>query len=253
MMKKFYLALVFILFFLFFYNKRQTDVVFLKKNGNSQNKTEYKSIKSLASYNLSIHLIQRFPITLSGNLFYDDKKFRLSASSFFGKELDIGINDNFLWYWSKRSKPKAIYYSDVKNLNRTGLKSALNPEWIIISLNINNNIENSKEIIKLPQGNLYLKDHNNALANGMTVGTLIDNDTVKGNYLFSNNGKMIASSEIIENQTIAGVLLPKKLHIIWYDENIIMDWHISDVQLNQNIHNNVWVMPNIYPKIDIGK
>ena len=240
---------------MFFLSKKQDDVVFLPKNENYQKKQENKKFNSLASYDLSISLMQKFPITIKGQLFYENNKFRLYASSFLGKEIDVGLNKNYLWYWSKRSKPKVLYYSSIKNLSKTRLKSALNPEWIMISLNINTNISTYKESLKLPQGNLYLKNHDNSLANGMSVGTLVDKDTdvVKGNYLFSSNGKMIASSEILENQIISGFIVPKKLHIIWYEEGIMMNWNLSKVEIDKTIQESVWSMPNISPSLDIGK
>lgn len=247
--------LLFIFFYLFFLSKKSNDVIFSPKIEKSSENIENKTITSLSSENVKITLCNKISLSISGKIFYQNGKFRLLASSFFGKELDIGLNDDFLWYWSKRSKPKALYFSLKKNLHRSNLKSALNPEWLIICLNTKNELTNIKEKISLPQGDLLIKDHKNSLENGMMVGTLIDKNTkrIKGNYLFSANGKMVASSEVLDYQFISGFVIPKKIYIIWYAEAISMIWDLADVNINNEINPNYWIMPNINPKIDISK
>ena len=247
--------LLFIFFCLFFLSKKPNDIVFSNKNEKFHENIEKKIVKSLSSENVKIFLSNKIPLSIFGKIFYENEKFRLIASSFFGKELDIGSNEDFLWYWSKRSKPKALYFSSKQNLYKTNLKSALNPEWLIICLNINNNLTNVKEKLLLPQGDLLIQDHKNSLENGMLVGTLIDKSTktIKGNYLFSANGKMIASSEVLDYQFISGYVIPKKIYIIWYAEGITMTWDLADVNINKEINPNYWIIPNISPKIDIGK
>ena len=69
-----------------------------------------KQPKNIYVRSLQIKLKHIKNVNLNVNLIIEDKKFHLMASSILGKEIDIGINENELWYWAKRSKPKGLYY-----------------------------------------------------------------------------------------------------------------------------------------------
>ena len=197
----------------------------------------------------------RMPLAIHGSIFLDGKKFRMTASSFFGKELDIGVNDQVLWYWSKRSKPRVMYFSNLENMKKTKLKSALNPEWIIMSLMVDNNQGKPDEKIEHPSGTILLSKHISHMDESMTVATLLDRDgsQAKGRYLYNSQGKMVASSEVTSRQFVQGLSMPKGLLITWYEEGIVMEWTLKTVSLNTKIGNGAWAMPDIRPMVDIGK
>jgi len=250
-MKFLYLLIIFITITLFFTPKRK--IVLPIQEINQKKYSQNKWI-SFVCNELKVNFRQNIPISINGKIFYEDGRFRLIASSFFSKELDIGINNQKLWYWSKRSRPHAIYYSDISKLKNTKLKSALNPEWIVISLCLPKEIKNVTEKYEMVSGTMYLSKHENHIED-MIIATLVDRSTdeIKGNYLYSKNGKIVASSEVYSRQLINGISIPKKLHIIWYEEGIVMDWDLSGVSLNSTINQAAWIMPNIIPSIDIGK
>lgn len=204
---------------------------------------------------LKIKLKQIINVSLSGSLALEDNKFRLVASSILGKEIDIGINDNEIWYWSKRSKPHGLFYSKLENMNKTNLKSALNPNWLIKAIGLSITKNEKSEIFKIGNNTIILNKDTNHLNEDNSVVTIIENKSNKilGNYLYNNVGRLIASSEIKEHCLVEGLILPKKISIVWYDEGISMEWTFNHMIINKKINNNVWNKPNIYPIIDIGK
>lgn len=211
-------------------------------------------IKSVSYKNLQIIIRQTIPVKLSGFLCFEGAKLRLSASSFFGKEIDVGMNDRSLWYWSKRLKPKALYYCKISEVNKSGLKSALNPKWILISTCVEQKKPEKYELIELKQGRMLISEHQNHTGAGMHVGRLYDSEQrLKGAYLFSPSGRMVASSEVTSFYFHQSKHLPRSLHVIWYEEGIVMDWHLGSPEVNREMPSQTWSMPNIQPTVNIGK
>lgn len=201
---------------------------------------------------ITITMRQRISVSLHGVMHVQGDKFRLVASSVMGKEIDVGVNDSELWYWSRRGKPYGLYFSSLDNIGKTGLKPALDPKWMLIC--VRPKMETNGEKIKVGENNMFLKEEKNHLGNKTTIGTLVSvSGVIKGNYLYGEDGSMTASSEIEEYGYLDGEFIPRKIHVIWYKEGITMDWNIRNATLDASIRDEVWVMPQIRPKFDIGK
>lgn len=258
LMRNLPLLFVFIMALLFFVPKtnRQQDMPPLKSQlKESEEGSNIPKINSMSCVDVGISMKGRMPLAIHGSIFLDGKKFRMTASSFFGKELDIGVNDQVLWYWSKRSKPRVMYFSKLENIKKTKLKSALSPEWIIMSLMIDNSQVKPDEKIEHPSGTILLNKHTSHMDESMTVATLLDRNGVqpKGRYLYNSHGKMVASSEVTSRQVVQGFSMPKALLITWYEEGIVMEWTLKSVSLNTKISNGAWAKPDIKPMVDIGR
>ena len=202
---------------------------------------------------LSISIKQAIPVRLSGSVQFDGAKFRLRAGSLFGPEIDVGMNERYLWYWSKRLKPRALYYCPIKEVGRSGLKSALNPSWVMASLCMDASKPAGAERISVGKGEMYICKHENHAESGMSIGKLFDRSNLIGIYLFAGSGKMVASSEVSSRQMVNGTSMPRSLHVIWYDEGIVMDWTLESVYLGREVPHEAWVMPPMRPLVDISK
>lgn len=277
-MKKFFLALLFfcllayLYYFLKQYKKLQPVYLFpttelLQEKPKTEHEV-YSLVKTINERNnkilnvfvenMTIKVKQNISITVHGRLVMQkDKLFRLNVwHELFGKEMDIGSNENTFWFWSKRMKNPALYYSKHENLNKTMLKTPLNPMWLIESLNMGAiNIENI-EIAKFKKFWAIIQPRKSALGESVTVVTLIDpqKNVVVGRYLYNNIGKLVASAETSDfnQEPKTGILLPKKIFIIWYEENIEMEWHLHNPKINTEINPSYWMMPNFKNKINIG-
>ena len=222
-----------------FNNKAYEIIKFI----NDQN----SKIDSIYVKNMKIKLQQKNLIfNVSGELAMKKaKNFRLKINHpIFGEEMDIGSNEQYFWFWSKHMKPSALHYAKHKDTNKTMLKTALNPEWMIESLNINPiSIENIK-ITQFKEFIAIIQERVATTGENVTVLILIDpkSQIVMGRYLYNQNEKLIASAEY----------KPNKILIIWYEEAIVLKWDLSNIKINSGIDKKMWSMPEFKNKINIG-
>lgn len=193
-------------------------------------------------------------IKINGNLSYEkEKKLRIILNSFLGKELDIGSNSNYFWYWGKRATVPALYFSKHENIKKTRLKNAFNPNWIMEFLGFN--LISGKNFVRINGDLAIINEREGTLGEKITKVTLIDekNCRIKGHYLYANNGKMTASAEITSFQTINGFVFPNKILTTFYDESLSAEWIFKNVEVNLNLNPKIWEMPDYKNKINIGE
>ena len=181
-----------------------------------------------------------------------EKNFRLKvAHQLTGKEMDIGSNKTHFWFWSKRMNPPALHYSLHEDLDKTMLRTALNPAWMMESLNVSPVSTENIEIAKFKELWATIQPRMSSTGEKVTVVTLIHptQTVVVGRYLYNQNGKLIASTEYQDFSDV----IPRKILIIWYEEGIALDWDLSRVQTNVGINPKFWMMPDMRSKIDMGK
>ena len=145
----------------------------------------------------------------------------------------------------------ALYYARHEDLSKTMLKTPLNPSWLMESLSLNEIDMNQVEIVKVQNYWAILQPRNSSLGEKITIATLIDpqRDVIIGHYLYNAEDKLVASTEIKEfNGDV-----PKKILIVWYDENVRMEWDIIDPQINVDIDKNYWQLPMMKNKINMGE
>lgn len=252
-----FLILVFIMILIIF--RGQKDNI-IHDNPKLPDKSEIsiisnKSPKSLSVNSLHIRYKQIMAVSLFGNIHLEGNKFRLTANSILGKELDLGINNDELWYWSKRSKPRALYYSTVKNMDKTMLKAALNPSWLIRAIGLSIDQNKNSKIIEKDSTTKILNVEMNHLGQNQIIETIIDSKTKKilANNLYDSDGKIIVKATISQHQMISDYVIPKKINIVWYEEGIQMEWTFNQVKVDQSINSSIWKKPDIRPSINIGR
>jgi hypothetical protein len=213
-----------------------------------------KKIKNIYLSNMPIILKQgKFFARANGELAMEkEKKFRLIIKTFFtGTEMDIGSNEELFWFWSKRMTPSALYYSQYENLSKTNLRTVLNPFWIMESIGIN---EIDSKNIEISKSNNYwiIKQNRISSNNKKVIVTIIVDPTSKnviGRYLYDEYKKIMASTEYdnFENN------LPSRILITWHEEDIKLDWNVSNLTINKELNSLYWNMPKINNSIDISK
>jgi hypothetical protein len=62
---------------------------------------------------------------------------------------------------------------------------------------------------------------------------------------------MIASTEVSNYYDINGMLIPKTMFITWYEEGLTMEWSLGQPQVNAQIPESVWQIPNYPRKVEI--
>lgn len=179
------------------------------------------------------------------------KNFRLLINHrLTGKEMDIGSNKDVFWFWNKRMNPPFLHFAKHENLNRTNLKTVLNPIWLMESFGIFPIDFNNSEISQY-KGSWFVKT-NKISANGQPIKyvILIDpkNKNIIGRYLYDQKDQLFASSEY---QNFDGVIA-RKITFIWYEENINLEINLDDYQINKGIDQKHWSMPSYEDVIDMG-
>lgn len=223
------------------------DIIKTINNRNSK-------IISLYIADMPIRLKQRNIIAkVYGELAMEkEKNFRLKITHrLTGKEMDIGSNNVNFWFWSKRMKPPVLYYAKHEDVNKTMLRTALNPAWMIESLSISPIDTENIEIAKFQELWVVVQPRIGSNGERVTVSTLIHpmQKIVMGRYLYDQDGKLIVSTEYQYSSND----IPVKIFITWYEEEIILNWDLSNIKINVGINPQYWVMPNIKDKIDMGK
>jgi hypothetical protein len=195
-------------------------------------------------------------IKAKGQLFFQkDSNIRIKIGhKLFGEEMDLGSNKEFFWFWSKRMNPCALYYSKHEDLNKTLLKTPLNPDWLIESFGFKP--IDKKNITFLQIGkNLGVKQ-SRISTNGQNVYivTLIDKDrnNVIGRYLYDCYDHILASVEFKDFRYIDTLEVPILMTVHWHEENVFMDWSVEEIEINKSLSPEIWDMPNYEPSIDMA-
>jgi hypothetical protein len=222
------------------FNKDLITSYNIKKN--NINSIYYENISStINGININSELIYEKPLN-----------FRMISKSIFGIETDVGSNDNFFWFWSKRIENKPLYYSDHKNLKKTYLRTIFNPSWMSEILGINE-ITSGKLLSYNTNYLANIQEDVNNTGRKIIKVKLIDlhKNALFGSYIYNMYDEIMISAEIVEYHLIEDNYYPKKIVINWFEENIQMNWNMSIPKINQKFNKNNFLIPNIKNKIDL--
>lgn len=189
-----------------------------------------------------------FSFRLSGDLAHKkDKFFRfIVTSKITGREMDLGSNQNIFWFWSKRVNPPSLYFAKHEDLYKTNLKTPLNPAWMIESLNVGA-IDQSK-IYASKEDDVYLylyEKRITASGEDCVFMTVINkkSEEVQSRKLMDMNSNVIVSTIYKDNI----------IFIDWKDENASMEWDVKGKQINVNLPDSLWNLPEYKNKVNIGE
>lgn len=213
-MNKFLLIFLFsiILFFVFLYKQPKYQNVPILENNSNQ---IYADI-----------VIKQGFFSVYGFVAYEKTdNFKMICSSFFGKEFEIGSNINYFWFWTR--KENILYFCDHKKVNKSRLRKIFYPEIIKGFLGIEENFEIEQKL------------YNNLIK----IITLQDNK-IKNHKIYENK-VLILEADVLEFYGN----LPRKIKINWIEENIIQEWTLSNIKINNNY--NDWNMPEYDKKINL--
>ena len=189
-----------------------------------------------------------------GSLHYQhDKNFRLIASRR-TTELDVGSNDSLFWFWSRRMRPPNLYCCTHEGLTRSGLKTPFNPLWMMESMNIKGIDAKEAKVFQYGKNKMIRQLRVSSLNELVIKETLIDPERslILGHYLYDQNKRIIASSEVTSFQNVQGHILPKSLRIIWHDEDVQMTWVLKAVSINVPINGSTWQPPPNKQRVNLG-
>lgn len=213
-------------------------------------------IKSMVCNDVEIHYSQAARVKVKGTIAMEKPmRFRMGVRSFLGEEMDLGSNDTHFWFWSKRMEPPVLHFAKHEDLSKSMLKTPLNPGWLMSSLNLGSVDAENAQLLRYKEFYGVLLSKNAPNGEPVTVLTLIKPDVpvVAGHYMYGQNGKMMASSEVKSHQQVGEHIIPKQMLIIWYQEGVSMTWELHGPQINVGINPSQWLMPSTRNAIDMGQ
>ena len=97
---------------------------------------------------------------------------------------------------------------------------------------------------------MVVKNAQNASGKKIIITTFINRDTnrVKGILTTDVKGKPLVTSEI---KSYNG-MFPKTIVYNWYEEDRVMQIDIENPNAGRRANPELWVIPDIYPQIDMG-
>jgi len=210
------------------------------------------------SCNVDIRATHQFTVKLTAVIHHEKKlRFRMLTNSVLGRESDIGSNDTQFWFWSKRMDPPCLYWGQQENLMKSRLKSPFNPEFLVGLLGVVEIDTQGASVVRHGKHIAILQPRISTNGEPITKVTLIDHQrsVVVGHYLYDQNDKLIASAEVESLLTTnTGHIIPKKLKMVWYEENILVEWTLRDIRINGPQSPSNFQMPNISTeKVELGK
>lgn len=190
-------------------------------------------------------------VKLKGQI-YSEKpnNFRLRISSIMGKELDIGSNPDFLWYWSRRDKEPGLHYAAHVDFEKTRLKSPFDPLFLRSTLGIELLSEDGVSLTDTENEFImtYSKKDSRGLPIQFSVFVSKSRKQIEGYIIRDLDGKIEASCEI---QQYVGEM-PTQILYNWYAEGRVMLMLLNRPKLNPIIGPEMWAMPNHVPKLNMA-
>lgn len=209
-------------------------------------------IKNFATRNFLVKVYQdgrRFK--LRGSLAYQkEKQFRLILMSVFGKESDLGSNSDFFWFWSKRMNSPSLFFAKHEDYHKTRLKTPFNPMYIMESLGIDQIELTKSKTAEVNDKLIVIESMLNSIGEPISRFIYIDKATerIEGFFIIDKKG---AIQVCVEVKSWDG-FNPKEILYIWFEENVSMIFTFEQVDINSQLDDSLWELPEIRPQVDMG-
>lgn len=191
--------------------------------------------------------------------------FRLTARLPIGSdEIDLGSNNELLWFWVKRNSPPALYFCRHDQFATSGAKQMLpvDPTWIgdalgLVELNPDATYEGP---LVGKEGSLELTSRISSPAGPMTRVITVDATRawVLEQHLYDATGQLVASakSSDFRYDDVANVSLPRKVTIRVPASELALTIDVGKVAVNVPVPNRtlMYTPPSLanYPRVDLG-
>jgi hypothetical protein len=168
------------------------------------------------------------------------RSFRLTGEKF-GPQLDVGSNDELLWFWIAQAQPPALFYCRHDQFAASAARQVfpVEPEWLIEAFGIVS-FDRSQPIQgPSPIGNGRVEIRSRAGEPGRETAriTIIDASTglVLEQHVYDNRGVLLASAILSKHalDPATGAKLPRHIHILWPGAKFEVNVDMTDVQINQ--------------------
>jgi hypothetical protein len=179
--------------------------------------------------------------SLSANIaFQRPRSFRLVAQKFVGPEVDLGSNDELLWFWIKRSPSPALFYCRHAEFGASAARQVIpvEPEWLIEALGVVTFDKTGLTEGPFAVGNGRLEMRTKAMVpGGNSRITTVDESrgVVLEEHVYDAKGTRLATAVMSKHalDPASGAKLPRHVDIQFPPANFSLSIDMGDVQVNQ--------------------
>jgi hypothetical protein len=203
---------------------------------------------------------------LSGNIAAERPgRFRLTASSVMGPELDLGSNDELFWLWVRRNQPPAVYICRHDRFATSNIRQVMpiEPSWLLAALGM---VDLNPALVfdgPLPRsdGTVELRSWLPSSFGRLNRVTVIDarRAWVVEQHIYDESGHTLLASAVAESHRyypVEQVSLPDRLSIRLPPSNINFKIDLGVMQINRLPPNaqQLWTLPTFagYQQYDLG-
>jgi hypothetical protein len=232
-------------------------------NGNSSR------VQSLSASNVSITVPNMMGLPLlSGNIAAQRPgRFRLTAGSLNGPELDLGSNDELFWLWVRRNQPPAVYFCRHSQFGNSSIRQILpvEPSWLLSALGMVDIDPGSVFDGPLPSprgnGTVELRTTLASAAGNLQRVLLIDarRAWVVEQHIYDQAGTTLLASARADSHRYypeQQVSLPDRISLELPTANMKLAINLGQMQINQlqGDGGQLWTLPTIegHPQYDLG-
>jgi hypothetical protein len=191
-------------------------------------------------------------VKLTGSMYYEKpKNLRFRLKSLVGQELDIGSNKDSFWYWSRRDKSPGLHFAAHEDLPKCRMKTPFTPMWLIESLCLGAVKTENVKVSKQGPKWLISESLKDSMGRPIVKTTYVNSTTrrIDGYTVHGENGKPQCLGEVLSWDED----LPAQILYVWAEENVSVLMDFSGPKKNRSIGSSVWSMPEIQPRLDMGK
>ncbi len=203
--------------------------------------------------------------SLNANIaFSRPRSFRLVAQKFIGPEVDMGSNDEQLWFWVKHSPSPAMFYCRHADFGASAARQVIpvEPEWLIAAMGVVTIDPNDEIRGPTPVGKnrLEIQTRSKTSTDGISKITIIDDTrgVVLEEHVYDAQRNRLASAVLSKHvrDPVSGVTLPRHVEIQMPPSNLNLTIDMSDVQINQltTTTPDLFNRPSYsgYPEVDLA-
>jgi hypothetical protein len=205
---------------------------------------------------------------LSGNIAAERPgRFRLTAGTIAGQEIDIGSNDELFWMWVRRNQPPAVYFCRHVQFANSNIRQfmPIEPSWLLAAMGIVDIDPASVFDGPLPsargQGTVELRSWLPSASGRLQRVTVVDarRAWVIEQDIYDQSGTTLLASARADSHRyypMEQVSLPDRVTIQLPTANLRMTINLGPVQINQLAadRGQLWTLPTFdgYPQYDLG-
>ncbi len=200
---------------------------------------------------ITVHAPEMKGASVSGRMALErPKNFKLEMRSTMDNVADIGSNDKEFWFWTKGGRnlrDNAVFVCAYKDVDRTALSAAFQPDWIIEAMGLRNISEEEAARTTTRPGDAYgtiklISTRKGRAGESLTKETIIDQSgRVLEHRLYAGEGasrKPLAYARVDEHREVAvpgdagdKVVLPYRFKLEWVPEKLSLDIQLDSPRL----------------------